>query len=314
MDNKSIKIVFMGTPEFAAPILEKLAIEFNVAAVITQPDKPFGRDFILQPSAIKQLAQRLNIPVFQPEKLRDNKEFLHELNKLQPDIIAVAAYGKILPREIINLPKHGCLNVHPSLLSKYRGASPIQAALLNGDKQTGVSIILMDLGLDTGDILAQETAAILPEDDAGSLHDKLSKLGADLLVAVIPEYVRDNVVLKIQDETKASFCKTLNKDDGCITWINSAQMINNKIRAFTPWPTAFCLFDEKRLVISKARVLPEEIDQKQTGEVFRNGEDICVKTGRDYLVLDEVQLEGKNKMPIAAFVNGHKNFIGSVLK
>ncbi|MFH0815080.1 MAG: methionyl-tRNA formyltransferase [Candidatus Falkowbacteria bacterium] len=314
MDNKSIKIVFMGTPEFAAPILQKLATEFNVAAVITQPDKPFGRDFILQPSPIKNLAQQLNIPVFQPEKLRDNKEILRELEKIQPDIIAVAAYGKILPREIINLPKHGCLNVHPSLLPKYRGASPIQAALLNGEKQTGASIILMDLGLDTGDILAQEIAAILPEDDAGSMHDKLSKLGADLLVSVIPEYVKDNVVLKIQDETKASFCKIIDKDDGRIAWINSAQMINNKIRAFTPWPAAFCFFDDKRLVINKARVVPEEIDKRQTGEVFKNGDDICVKTGRDYLVLDEVQLEGKNKMPIEAFANGQKNFIGSTLK
>ena len=314
MDNKSIKLVFMGTPEFATPILQKMADEFNVVGVITQPDKPSGRDFILQPSAIKQLAQRLNIPVFQPEKLRDNKEILRELETMQPDIIAVAAYGKILPREIINFPKHGCLNVHPSLLPKYRGASPIQAALLNGEKQTGVSIILMDLGLDTGDVLAQEVVLILPEDNAGSLHNKLSKMGADLLASVIPEYIRDNIVLKIQDETKASFCKIIDKDDGRIIWINSAQMINNKIRAFTPWPEAFCFFEDKRLIISKARILSEEIDQRQVGEVFKNGEDIYIKTGRDYLALDEVQLEGKNKMPIEAFVNGHKNFIGSILK
>lgn len=314
MDNKSIKIVFMGTPEFALPILQKMAEEFNVVGVITQPDKPAGRDFILQPSPVKQFTQKLNIPIIQPEKLRGNDELIKDLEKMQPDIIVVAAYGKILPREIINFPKHGCLNVHPSLLPKYRGASPIQAALLNGEKQTGVSIILMDLGLDTGDILAQEIATILPEDDAGSLHDKLSKLGAELLVSVIPEYIRDNVVLKIQDETKASFCKIIDKDDGRITWINSAQMINNKIRAFSPWPAAFCFFDDKRLVISKARVLSEEIDKKQTGEVFKNGDDICVKTGRDYLALQEIQLEGKNKMPIAAFVNGQKNFIGSILK
>jgi methionyl-tRNA formyltransferase len=314
MNNKNIKIVFMGTPEFAVPVLKKLADVFNVVGVITQPDRPAGRDVASRAPAVKTAAQKLGCPVFQPEKLKDNKEILTDLKRLAPDVIAVAAYGKILPKEIINFPAHGCLNVHPSLLPSYRGASPIQTALLNGEKETGVSIILMDLGLDTGDILAQEKTQILPYENAGALHDRLAQIGADLLVSVIPEYLNDNVILKIQDETKATFCRIITKDEGKISWLNSAQMISNKIRAFTPWPEAFCLFGDKRLIISKAHVTPEEIDERAIGEVFVRGDEVCVKTGRDYLILDEVQLAGKNKMPAKAFMNGRKDFIGALLK
>jgi methionyl-tRNA formyltransferase len=313
MSDKDIKIVFMGTPEFAVPILKKLTEAFNVVAAVTQPDKPAGRDMTLQSPAVKIFAQKAGIQVFQPDKLKDNIVFFDVLKKLAPDVIVVAAYGKILPKEIVNLAPHGCLNVHPSLLPMYRGASPIQAALLNGDKETGVSIILLDLGLDTGDILAQEKIQIKPEDNAGTMHDKLSALGAELLIKVIPEYLNDNVILKVQDETSATCCWTINKEEGKTAWINSAQMIHNRIRAFTPWPGAYCFWEGKRLMILSASVAKEDVDDYPVGRVFRRNGSIFVKTGRDYLELKDVQLEGKNKMSAADFVNGHKNFLNAIL-
>jgi len=315
MNHKNIKVIFMGTPDFAVPVLREMLENFNVVGVITQPDRAVGRQFDVQSPPVKMLAQQFNIPVFQPEILKENELLFNELKNLQPDVIAVAAYGKILPREIINLPPHGCLNVHPSFLPKYRGASPIQTALLNGEKEIGLSIMLMDLGLDTGDVLAQKKIEVMPEDDAGALHNKLAQIGAGLMVQVIPEYLKDNISLKIQDETQATFCKMIKKEDGKVYWMNSAAMIHNKIRAFSPWPGAFCFWDDKRLILNKAKIVQEKMDNYQVGQVFRaeDGE-ICVKTGRDYLVLEEVQLEGRKKVGIKNFVNGYPRFVGTVLR
>src|SRR5271154_7506251 len=233
-----LRIIFMGTAELSCASLEKLAGKFSVAAVVTQPDKPKGREMKLQFSPVKTLAHQLNLPVLQPAKARD-EIFISELHGLKPDLIVVVAYGQILPQSILDLPKFGCVNVHTSLLPKYRGASPIQSAILNGEMETGVTIMKMDAGLDTGEIISQTRTPILPEDNSQMLHDRLAQLGAELLVGTIPDYIAGKTLPKPQPAEGASYAAKIKKKDGKIDWNEPAEKILNRLRAFTPWPGAF---------------------------------------------------------------------------
>ena len=230
----------MGTAELSCASLEKLARSqgFQITAVVTQPDRPKGRELKPQSSPVKTLAQRLGLPVLQPLRARDEK-FIAELRTLQPDFIVVAAYGQILPQSILDLPRHGCLNVHTSLLPKYRGAAPIQWAIANGDTETGVTIMKMDAGLDTGAIVAQRRTPILPADDSATLHDRLARLGAELLVETIPDYVAGKIQPQPQPAEGVSHAPKIKKEDGRIDWNLPAKTIWNRLRAFTPWPGAF---------------------------------------------------------------------------
>jgi methionyl-tRNA formyltransferase len=235
-----MRIVFMGTAELSCASLETLARgkKFSVAAVVTQPDKPKGRDLQVQPSPVKSLAQKLNLPILQPTQARDEK-FIADLRAWQPDLIVVVAYGHILSPAILGLPRHGCLNVHTSLLPKYRGAAPIQWAIASGETETGVTVMKMDAGLDTGPILSQRRTPILPEDNSQTLHDRLAQLGAELLVETIPDFVAGKIQPQPQSAEGASYAPKIKKGDGRIDWNLPAQTIVNRLRAFTPWPGAF---------------------------------------------------------------------------
>jgi methionyl-tRNA formyltransferase len=235
-----LRILFMGTAELSCASLTALAADeqFRVAAVVTQPDKPKGRELKLQSSPVKSLALKLGLPVLQPERARDEK-FIAELRELKPDLIVVVAYGQILPPAILDLPRHGCLNVHTSLLPKYRGAAPIQWAIATGEIETGVTIMKMDVGLDTGPIVSQRRTPIRSEDDSAVLHDRLAQLGAELLVRTIPDYVAGKIQPVPQPARGASHAAKIKKEDGRIDWNQPARTIGNRLRAFTPWPGAF---------------------------------------------------------------------------
>ena len=305
---KELKIIFMGTAELSCASLEKLARgeNFSVVAVVTQPDKPKGRDLKPQPSPVKLLAEKLNLPVLQPAKARDEK-FISELHQLQPDLVVVVAYGQILPPVILDLPKFGCLNVHTSLLPKYRGASPIQSAILNGETETGVTIMKMDAGLDTGDILAQTRTPVLPEDNSQTLHDRLAQLGADLLVATIPDFVGGKIRPRPQPAEGASYAAKIKKEDGKIDWSEPAEKNLNRLRAFTPWPGAFTFLKTEPkpqlLKIWKAEVVEKS---GKAGEILSADKDgIVVACGKNALRILELQREGGRRLLVQEFLAGH---------
>jgi methionyl-tRNA formyltransferase len=259
-----MRIVFMGTAELSRASLEALARDrqFSVAAVVTQPDKPKGRDLKLQPSPVKSLALRLNLPLLQPARARD-EQFIAELRELRPDLIVVVAYGHILPPAILELPRFGCLNVHTSLLPKYRGAGPIQWAIANGETETGVTVMKMDAGLDTGPIISQRRTPILPEDDSAALHDRLAALGAELLAETVPAYVAGKIQPQPQPAEGASHAPKIKKEDGRIDWTLPARTIRNRLRAFTPWPGAFTTLTGARTVH------PREAETETRGRAAR---------------------------------------------
>lgn len=308
-----IKIIFMGSAEFSVPILLDLIQNFNVLAVVTESDKPAGRDNELVKPPTKIIAENHGLPCLQPETIVKNADFLRQLLEFDPDVIIVSAYGKILPPEIINLPKQGCLNVHPSLLPRYRGASPIQTALLNGDKTSGVSIILMDQGMDTGDIIAQEEFGIEQDDNYNSLSEKLSKLSCRLLREILPKYVGNETKLKIQNDSAATYAKKINKYDGRIDWRKTAVEIYNQIRAYSDWPGSYTFYDKKKLDVMSARPLIIDSETASFGQVIQLEGKIAVLCGEGFLELQSVKLEGKKETPIADFVNGHQKFVGSLL-
>jgi len=303
-----MKIVFMGTPELSCASLEKLACvkDFQVAAVVTQPDKPKGRELQLQFSPVKILAEKLKLPFLQPAKARD-EQFISELRELKPELIVVAAYGQILPQTILDLPKFGCVNVHTSLLPKYRGASPIQSAILNGETETGVTIMKMDAGLDTGEILAQTRTPILPEDNSQTLHDRLAQLGAELLVETIPAYVTGKILPKPQPAEGASYAAKIKKEDGRIDWSEPAEKILNRLRAFTPWPGVFTsLHVEPKPQLLKFWKAEVAGNNGQTGTVLSADKTgIVVACGKNALRILELQREGGRRMTAAEFLAGH---------
>jgi methionyl-tRNA formyltransferase len=336
----ALRILFMGTAELSCPGLEALAGDesFHVIAVVTQPDKPKGRELKSQPSPVKTLALKLDLPVLQPARARD-EAFIAELRELKPDLIVVVAYGQILPPAILELPRHGCLNVHPSLLPKYRGAAPIQWAIANGDTGTGVTIMKMDAGLDTGPIVSQCRMPIRPEDDSAALHDRLAQLGAELLVQTIPGFVAGMIPPVPQPAEGAGYAAKIKKEDGRIEWSRPAREIWNRLRAFTPWPGAFTFWlvvpplasakppaqpgsggtvipgekppeggttNESRpllLKIWKADVVEESGEAGAVLSADKTG--IVVACGRDALRILELQREGGRRMNAAEFLAGH---------
>jgi methionyl-tRNA formyltransferase len=302
-----LKIIFMGTAELSCASLEKLAQrpQFQITAVVTQPDKPKGRDLKLQPPPVKLLAQEFGLPVLQPPKARD-ENFISQLRTLEPDLIVVVAYGHILPQAILDLPVFGCLNVHTSLLPKYRGAAPIQWAIANGEIETGVTIMKMDAGMDTGPVLSQARTSILPEDDSSVLHNRLAQLGAELLLNTIPDYVGGKILPKLQLED-ASYAPKIKKEDGQIDWNRPAQSIRDRLRAFTPWPGAFT-FLKTETKPCLVKVWRAEVAGKSgtVGEILSADESgIVVACGKDALRILELQREGGRRMSAREFLAGH---------
>lgn len=302
-----LKIIFMGTAELSCASLEKLAqnAQFQVVSVVTQPDKPKGRDLKPQASPVKILAQKLNLPVLQPPKARD-ENFISELRAVKPDLIVVAAYGHILPQAILDLPRFGCLNVHTSLLPKYRGAAPIQWAIADGETETGVTIMKMDAGMDTGDIVAQKSTPILPQDDSATLHNRLAAIGAELLAETIPGYVAGEILPKPQPEG-ASHARKIQKEDGHIDWNLPAQTILNRLRAFMPWPGAFTFLPDQPkphlLKIWKAEVVEKSGGPGEIISADENG--LIVACGKNSLRILELQREGGRRMAVKDFLVGH---------
>jgi methionyl-tRNA formyltransferase len=323
----ALRIIFLGTAELSCASLQALAddAKFQIAAVVTQPDRPKGRDLKLQPSPVKSLALRLGLPVLQPERARDEK-FIAELRALQPDLIIVVAYGQILPPAILDLPRHGCLNVHTSLLPKYRGAAPIQWAIASGDTETGVTIMKMDVGLDTGDIIATRRTPIQPEDNSATLYDRLAQLGAELLAQTIPDYVAGKIQPRPQPAAGASQAPKIKKEDGRIDWNRPARENWNRLRAFTPWPGAFTFLRSAEhrlgvnLPVSKGaesvlgapklqliKIWKAEVVEKSGGggEILSADKTgIVVGCGRDALRILELQREGGKRLTAEQFLAG----------
>jgi methionyl-tRNA formyltransferase len=304
-----LRLVFFGTAELARFSLAALAdcMAYEISSVISQPDRPKGRDLKLQPSAVKVEAQRRGLPVLQPDRARDPK-FLEALRALQPELIVVAAYGQILPGAILELPRFGCLNVHASLLPKYRGAAPIQWAILNGERETGITIMKMDTGLDTGDMLTQESVAINVQDNAQSIHDRLAVLGANLLLRTIPDYVSGRITPVPQPKEGATYARKITKTDGQLDWTQPADHLWNRVRAFTPWPGAFTFLpNEARQPMLKIwEAQPEPGETGHPGEVIRaDREGLVVRCGAQSLRLLKLQREGARPLLAREFLAGY---------
>lgn len=302
-----MKIIFMGTPDFSVPTLDAIKKDGNeIVLVVTQPDKKKGRKGILTPPPVKEWAVKNNISIFQPVKLRE-KQNIEELEKYEADVIVVAAFGQILPKEVLDMPKYGCINVHASLLPKYRGASPIQWAILNGDDETGVTTMQMGVGLDDGDILLQKKVPISSEDTGGSLFDKLSKVGADLLIETLHRIEKNDIVRIPQDDEKATHVGLIKKDFGILSFDEENKYILNKIRALNPWPSAFTFYKDKMVKIWKAKSVSFNNKGYEYGDlVVENKDELLVVTRNGAISILELQEEGKKRMQAADFLRGHK--------
>ncbi|MBI4186673.1 MAG: methionyl-tRNA formyltransferase [Chloroflexi bacterium] len=306
----------MGTPEFAVPPLEQLikSGQFKVVAVYSRPDKPAGRGRLPLPSPVKRAALARGLPVLQPDSLK-KPEAVRQLADFSPDFIVVAAFGQILPRPVLDIPPHGCINIHPSLLPRFRGASPVAAAILAGDEFTGVSIMLMEAGLDSGPILAVAQVPVSPQDTTGSLTARLSQVAARMLPEVLLGYARGELIPRPQDETEVTYSRPLTKEEGEIDWRLPAMEIWRRVRAFQPWPGCYTRWRGKQLKIIEAVPLSGE-KSAGTGRVVvldGPGAAFGVGTGAGVLGVVKVQLEGKRDMPAAEFLRGHRQLIGAVL-
>jgi methionyl-tRNA formyltransferase len=308
------RVVFMGTPEFAVPTLEKLADAHHVVGVVTQPDRRVGRGQRLAPSPVKQAAQERGLPLLQPQTLR-TPEAVAQLAAWEPNVIVVAAFGQILRKDVLDLPLHGCLNVHASLLPRWRGAAPVAAAILAGDEVTGVTIMKMDAGLDTGPILKQsKPVSISPHDTRESLERRLSRLGAKLLVEkTLPPYLAGDLLPQPQPKEGVTYAEQLHKEDGLLDWSRSAVELNRQVRAFNPWPGTFTTLHGQRLRVLRAAPLPDWRGDAPPGTVVALADGCAVATGEGALRLEEVQLAGKRPMDIEAFLCGQRDCIGSCL-
>ncbi|ERM92386.1 methionyl-tRNA formyltransferase [Caldanaerobacter subterraneus subsp. yonseiensis KB-1] len=309
-----MRIVFMGTPEFAVPSLKRLFEEgYDVLAVVTQPDKQRGRGMKVSFSPVKELALQKGVKVLQPESVKNNPEFLQELKELNPEVIVVAAYGKILPEEILTLPEYGCINVHASLLPKYRGAAPINWAIINGEKETGITTMLMDKGLDTGEMLLKRSIAIEEDDDAQTLHDKLANLGAEVLSETLKKLKEGKLIPEKQKDEEATYAPIITKEMGHIDWKSPACRIRNLIRGLKPWPGCYTFYDGKMLKIWKAEVV-EHFGNEPPGSVLKSKDELIVKCGENALRILEIQQEGSRKMGIREYLIGHNIPEGTILK
>lgn len=323
--DSKLKIIFAGTPEFSSVILDGIiGGSHKPALVVTTPDKPVGREQTITGSAVKLLAEKYDIPVLQPEEV---KTLSHELKALKPDLMVVTAYGQILPKEILEIPKYGCINLHPSLLPRWRGSSPIQYAILNGDRKTGVTIILMDEKIDHGPILAQREIMIAEDETGKTLYRKLADLGVRLLLETIFQIQRGLIKPRSQEEKEVTHSKSLAREDGKINWTKTAEEIERQIRAFELWPESFTLWQKAdevfKIKILKAGVLKSGGSiTYPVGKVLLLSENrLCVQCGRglmpgegDFLTIERLQLAGKKEMAAEEFLRGHNNFTGSILK
>ena len=298
------KIVFMGSPDFSLATLQALNENYPVVGVVTQPDRAAGRGRGLKPPPVKPLALELGIPIIQPEKLRQ-PDTLEQLRAWSPEMIVVAAFGQILRQDVLDLPPFGCLNVHASLLPRWRGAAPINAAILHGDKETGVTIMKMDAGLDTGPILSQRAVRIEPDETAGSLFGKLSKLGADLLLDTLPGYLAGEIVPRPQPEEGMTYAPMLKKENGMLDFSRPAEELERKVRAFNPWPGTYFEWDGTLLKVHRAGILP---GKRREGERLIINSLPAVGTSDGLLVLEEVQPAGKKEMSGKAFLAGARNW------
>ena len=308
-----MKVIFAGTPDFAAAALKAIAAAgFEIPLVLTQPDRPKGRGMQLAPSPVKQAALELGLRVAQPEKLRNNAEALQMLEEVEADVMVVAAYGLILPQDVLDTPKRGCLNIHASLLPRWRGAAPIQRAIEAGDAETGVCIMQMDIGLDTGDVVSEHRYAIQSTDTANEVHDALMNLGAAAIVADLQQLKTEGRLKSVkQPEEGVTYAQKLSKEEARIDWNESAAVIERKIRAFNPVPAAWVEYQGKPMKIWRAEVVAQ---QGRAGEVLSCSADgLVVACGENALKITELQPSGSKRMPIAAFAAGHKIEVGTVL-
>lgn len=302
-----MKTVFMGTPDFAVPPLHAL-IEagYEVAAVVTQPDKPKGRGKTLLPTPVKEEALMHEIPVYQPQRVRNNKEFLETLKEIDPDIIIVAAFGQIIPKEVLELPKYGCINIHASLLPKYRGAAPIQQAVIDGEKESGVTIMQMGEGLDTGDMISKIIIPLAPEETGGSLFGKLAQAGAELLIKTLPSIEQGTAVREKQpEESPTPYAAMITKQMGLMDFSKPAEVLERLVRGMNPWPSAYTFINGKSLKVWKCRVTDEKTDAAPGTIFLTDKEGIHTACGTGTLVLTEIQLEGKKRMEAEAFLRGY---------
>lgn len=302
-----MKIIFMGTPDFAVPILEALHEEFtDIPLVITQPKRKKGRGEKLRPTPVNVVADKLGLKVICPEEIRTQK-FVSKLQAIKPDVIVVAAYGKILNKEILDMPRYGCINVHASLLPKYRGAAPIHWAVINGETETGITIMQMDVGMDTGDIISQEKIKIGPDETTGSVHDELAELGAGLMVEALRN-IENNQFSKIpQDEKLATYAPKIDRAMEKINWHHTAQEIHNLIRGLNPWPGAYTTINNNNLKVWASQIVDLEQQKKMPGCVYEivNGEGIIVQAGKGLIKLTELQAPGKRKISAGEFLKGY---------
>ena len=308
-----MKVIFAGTPDFAAAALKAIAAAgFEIPLVLTQPDRPKGRGMQLAPSPVKQAALELGLRVAQPEKLRNNAEALQMLKEVEADVMVVAAYGLILPQDVLDTPKHGCLNIHASLLPRWRGAAPIQRAIEAGDAETGVCIMQMDIGLDTGDVVSEHRYTIQPTDTANEVHDALMNLGAEAIVADLQQLKAEGRLRSVkQPEEGITYAQKLSKEEARVDWNESAAVIERKIRAFNPVPAAWVEYQGKPMKIWRAEVVAQ---QGRAGEVLSCSADgLVVACGENALKITELQPSGSKRMPIEAFAAGHKIEVGMVL-
>lgn len=300
----------MGTPNFAMPVLEALDGAHQVVGVVTQPDRPAGRGRRLKLSDVKKAALDRGLPISQPQSLR-TPEAVAQLAVWEPEIIVVAAFGQILRQDVLDLPPWGCLNVHASLLPRWRGAAPAPAAILAGDEVTGVTIMRMDAGLDTGPILAQREEPVQPNDTRETLERRLAKLGAALLVETLPAYLAAELLPQPQMEEGATYAGQLRREDGRLDWSLPAIDLDRRVRAFTPWPGAFTMWHGQRFKVLQAAPLPDWKGDAPPGTMFALADGLAVATGKGALSLQEVQLAGKRPMDIAAFCRGQRDCMGS---
>jgi len=318
-DGEIMRVIFMGTPEFSVGTLESL-IEagHEIVLVVTQPDRPKGRGKEIQITPIKRVALNHHIPVFQPIKLRE-PDAIRQLRKYPADVMVVVAFGQILPKPVLEMTRYGCINVHASLLPAYRGAAPIQWAIINGESVTGITTMRMDEGLDTGDMILKEEVVITSEETGASLHDKLAKVGASLLVETLRTIEEGNAIYEKQGESPTSYASMLKKEMGRIDWKKSAVEIERLVRGLNSWPGAYSLWGDKKLLIWRAKPVSEPTCEKGErllpGEIIKvDKKTVMIKTGMGCLEIVEIQIPGKKRMTIEEFLRGNRLEVGIVLK
>jgi methionyl-tRNA formyltransferase len=308
-----MNIIFMGTPDFALPALDMLYQgHYPISAVVTQPDRPAGRGRNEVAPPVKLMAKKLGLPVLQPQKVKE-PEFLETFYALKPDLVVVAAFGQILPKAIIDFPRFGCLNIHPSLLPKYRGAAPLNWSIIRGEHKTGVTIMLMDEGMDSGDILMQEEALVAADETFGELHDRMAKQGAALLMKTIEQVMSGKVCRQAQDSAAVTFAPRLTKDTGKINWGDTVHNVVNLVRGLSPSPAAYTHLDQQILKIYAAQPLQGPVDQTPGTIGAATDEGLAVAAADGHVILKEVQLAGKKRMSMNDFLRGYRVKTGSIL-